>query len=314
METRTITTRLSAIALAVASTACAPQASRAQQPGSPPPEPPVLIEAAVTQPADGQKGSLKESQRSKERAAQMSAEARAQSAVARATEELTRMHSDIKAKELHFAPMFTRVGNTADQPTLITTQSLDAAAQAEMREDLTVMNKLVREEVARAGADAPLAMGIKLTMLGQSSPTYVEGAGVIFHATVSWPLAPVGDAGARKDDRPRNPASKWEIAKRQISGSNLPGRGKPGEPIEPPVFDQARFDALRGALVALLPEATNIRQLKGNESVFVTVQGIDEGGTPIRMTLKASKADVDAAAAGTINAGDFAQRVSQRIG
>jgi len=212
---------------------------------------------------------------------------------------------------LQFNSIFQNVRMSPDQSSIITTETMDAAAQKELREDLAVMDRLVRDEVTRAGADAPSAMGIKITMLGQGAPMYVEGAGAVFSATVNWPLAAAG--AGKKDDRPRDPESKWEIAKREIASSNLPRR-KGGEPAEPIVFDQARLDALRSALLSVLPEATNIRQLKPTESVIITIQGIDEAGYGVRMTLKASKADVDAAAAGKINADDFAQRVAQRIG
>jgi hypothetical protein len=48
--------------------------------------------------------------------------------------------------------------------------------------------------------------------------------------------------------------------------------------------------------------------------VFVTVSGFDETGLPVRMTLKARKADIDQAAGGKIDADDFKQRVARRIG
>jgi len=310
MQTRMITTRLPALALAIATAACAPRAARAQDPTPPAkPAPPVLAERPVTQPTE--KGYPKELQRSvKERTMQLAAEARVLAEAERVNSDLARAHQDIKFKDFHFNTIFR---GPSDQPTVITTEPIDAAAHKELREDLTVMDKLVREEVSRAGADAPSAMGIKLTIVGQSSPMYVEGAGAVFNATVNWPLAPAGATAGKKDDRPRDPESKWEIAKREIASSNLPRR-KGGEPAEPIVFDQARLDALRSALLSVLPEATNIRQLKPTESVIITIQGIDEAGYGVRMTLKASKADVDAAAAGKINADDFAQRVAQRIG
>ena len=309
MQIRNVTTRFSALALAIASTACA---ARAQEPASPkPPAPPTqapLVEVAVTQPSE-QRATVQQ-QRDKARAVQEAA--RMHGETARVQAELARVHSDIKAKELQFNSIFQNVRMSPDQSSIITTETMDAAAQKELREDLAVMDRLVRDEVTRAGADAPSAMGIKITMLGQGAPMYVEGAGAVFSATVNWPLAAAG--AGKKDDRPRDPESKWEVAKREIAGSNLPRRGKPGDVIEPPVFDQARLDTLRNNLLTVLPEATNIRHLKPNESVIVTVQGVDEAGHSVRMTLKATKADVDAAAAGKLSSADFAQRVAQRIG
>jgi len=315
MEIRNATARFSALALAIASTACA---ARAQEPASPkPPQPPApavqaIEERAATQPLiEKQREIVREQLRDKQRSA---LDSRMQAEVGRVQAELARAHGDIKSKEVQFNSIFQNIRMSPDQSSIITTETMDAAAQKELREDLAVMDRLVRDEVTRAGADAPSAMGIKITMLGQGAPMYVEGAGAVFSATVNWPLAAAGASAGKKDDRPRDPESKWEIAKREIAGSNLPRRGKPGEPFEPPVFDQARLDALRNNLLTVLPEATNIRHLKPNESVIVTVQGVDEAGYSVRMTLKAAKADVDAAAAGKLSSADFAQRVAQRIG
>ena len=315
MEIRNVTARLSALALAIASTACA---ARAQEPASPKaPQPPAPAVQPVEQPAatqpltEKQREIVREQLRDKQRSA---LDARMQAEAARVQSELARVHSDINSKEMQFNSIFQNVRISPDQSSIITTEAIDAAAQKELREDLAVMDRLVRDEVTRAGADAPSAMGIKITMLGQGAPMYVEGAGAVFNATVNWPLAPAGASAGKKDDRPRDPESKWEVAKREMAGSNMPRRGKGGEPFQPPAFDQQRLDALRSNLLSVLPEATNIRQLKPDDSVIVTIQGVDESGQPVRMTLKASKADVDAAAAGKINLGDFAQRVAQRIG
>ncbi|MGB7157226.1 MAG: hypothetical protein WBD40_04110, partial [Tepidisphaeraceae bacterium] len=180
-----------------------------------------------------------------------------------------------------------------------------------------VMDKLLGDEVASAGDQdgGVRAMGIKLFVLnrGATAPMYVEGAGAIFSASVGWPLAPSGDAAAKHDDRPqRDRLSPWVRAQRELKGGDVK-EGK-FDHAEPPAFDQARVDDLVAALVKILPEASNFRHLKENESVFITIVGADEAGSPRRMTLKASKADVDAAAAGKLEAEAFRQRVAFRIG
>jgi hypothetical protein len=92
--------------------------------------------------------------------------------------------------------------------------------------------------------------------------------------------------------------------------------GKDGklEAVAEVTFDQGKLDALVDALIKALPEANNIRHLKGGESVFVTITGIDEGGQPVRLTLKAAKADIDAVAEGKLTVEEFAKRITRRIG
>jgi hypothetical protein len=203
---------------------------------------------------------------------------------------------------------------------VISTQPTDETAAGEWAEDLKVMDKLVREEIARAGGDDPQAMGIKLTLVGRSAPMYVEGAGAIFSTAVNFPLAPIGATAKKDDNKPRNAASKWEQAKRELNGYPVPARIRlePGQEAsdEGPAltFDQAKLDQLVNAVAKAMLEASNIRHLPENESVIVTISGIDEGAMPVRLTLKAGKGAIDAAAAGKISAEEFAKQVSRRVG
>lgn len=327
MKMRNLKTRVSAVVLVLAgSAAVAPRMVGAQDlapaapqaPEVPPPAPnEPLSERPATQLTDGDTSQRDLQKQIHLRAAEVRREA---AEIARTSAEMARARGELeRAKGATFREAaFHAIARSPDAPVVISTRQLDAAAQAELREDLKVMDKLIRDEAARAGAGDPQAMSIKLTMVGRESPMYVEGAGAIFHANVNWPLAPLAGDGDRKDDRPRDPASKWERAKRQLSGAHVTVRldGKPPMtlPLPSPVFEQARLDALRAALLAVLPEAANIRHLGENENVFITIEGIDDGGAPVRMTLKASKADIDAAAAGTITPAEFAQRIAQRIG
>jgi hypothetical protein len=216
-----------------------------------------------------------------------------------------------RAKSMY---LFTARTPSPEAPAIISTQPLDAAAQTEWREDLNVMDKILRDEMGRAGVDGGMrAMGIKLTMIGQTAPTYVENCGVIFTSAVNWPLAPSGGASGNKDDRPRAPDSPWERAKRELNGATSEPKGRRPE-APPPAFDQAKLDDLVSAIVKVLPQATNFRHLGEQEFVFVTVVGADEGGNPLRLTLKAKKADIDRAARGQVSPPDFAALVTRRIG
>jgi hypothetical protein len=294
---------MSALTLAVASAACAPHRVAAQDatPARPPAETAAPSEpVAPRQPATGP------------------------AAISRVEAELRAMMAQVRAKEaeLRAASHTVAPGNfqvvrtlSSDGPLILTTRELDDAAAAEMKEDLRVMDKLVRDEIARAGGEDPdRPWGIKLTMVGRFA-AYIEGGGAVFSTAVNFPLLAVpGGATAQQGGKPREPDSKWAITKRQMDGGNGLLEVRPGGKVQPPPFDPAKLEALRAAVVGLLPEAKNFRHLAENESVFVTIGGIDDAGGPTRMTFKALKKDIDAAAAGTLGAEEFAKRVTQRIG
>jgi hypothetical protein len=139
---------------------------------------------------------------------------------------------------------------------------------------------------------------------------------VVLSTSVAWPLAPGDDArgGGNKDgERPRDRASAWERAKRELKSHGRPN-GPDGEPLPPPEFDQARLDALVDSITRMLPEASNFRHLKDGESVFVTIAGSDENGSPVRMTLKAKKSDIEEASHGRLAPEAFKTRVARRVG
>jgi hypothetical protein len=325
--------RWTSLVLAVATSACAPRATRAQDAVAPPapparpaepappaqPAPPAPGAAPVLAEPRGPTTRSKEERLNSDRMRAAQDAMRAQQDAIRAQQDALRKQNDefLRAKEFKLNWVGPRI-MSPDSPVVISTEPMDATAAAEWKEDLQVMDKVVREELATAGGDDPQAMGIKLTMIGRAASMYVEGAGVIFNASVNFPLAPIGATTGKKDDKPRDPASKWEKAKRDLSGYPMPRRLQPdGKEVEEGpalVFDQAKLDRLVSSLAKAMAEASNIRHLKENEAVFVTIAGIDEGGMPVRLTLKATKADIDAAAGGKLSAEEFAKRVARRIG
>jgi hypothetical protein len=333
MRSRRLTSGLTILALAVATSACAPSATHAQAAQAPietapaepalpappaPPAAPAEAAAPTTRSKEDRARANELRQRAEEVRARTEQARELQQNIAKMQSDLGRSYADVGKREgaLKFAWAGGRVPSP-DSPVIISTQPIDSTAATEWKEDLQVMDKVIREEVARGGADDPQAMGIKLTMLGRSGPMYVEGAGAIFSASVNFPLAPIGATTGKKDEKPRDPASKWEKAKRELSGYPMPARRVDGGEVEEGpalVFDQAKVDQLKSAMAKALVEASNIRHLAGNESVFVTIVGIDEGAMPVRWTLKAAKADIDAAAAGKLSPEEFAKRIAQRVG
>jgi hypothetical protein len=212
-------------------------------------------------------------------------------------------------------------------PLIIVTQSMSPQTEQEWTEDLKVMDKLLRDAVTRGSGDARPreAMGIRMTMMGgKVEPMYIEESGALFGFSVNTTLAAASDEPKESAESSGDDASAWERAKRDLKDddANPAGGFVPGLPagIEPRFlpryrkFKQAVVEELVDAALRVLPEAKNLRHLPSGEVVFVTIAGVDEAGTPVRLTLKAKKADIDQAASGELSPKEFKARVARRVG
>lgn len=206
-------------------------------------------------------------------------------------------------------------GPGGQQPDLIGTEPMSSEVEAQWREDLRVMDKLLNDQLASAAISTyPWAMGIKLSSLGQSEPMYIEGLGCVFTCRSGVPLAE-GSGGATTKGTLQVQPSAWDRAKRELSGQGKTEYGDLLLKVKQPrmEFDQAALDRLIESILKTLPEATNIRHLAPEQFVIVTVMGTNDDGTPMRLTMKAQKSHIDAAAKGELSQQAFADRVARRI-
>jgi hypothetical protein len=137
----------------------------------------------------------------------------------------------------------------ADAPAVLVTEPIDAKVQAEWKEDLNVMDKLLRD--AAGGPEQPW---IKVTMMavgGRAAPMYVEGAGVILSTTAGFPLAPAGKDADGPPDRPRERASAWIKAQRELKGYGVADRPMPGE-AAPVDLEHDKVDAFVASVLKVL--------------------------------------------------------------
>jgi hypothetical protein len=159
-----------------------------------------------------------------------------------------------------------------------------------LTEDLSIMAHLLERDLERSvGAGAPdIKMGVPI-ILNASTPSvramYLDGFGALFLAKVNFPLM-----GPRKlEEKMSEPplGSEWEDVKRELG--NEPGNG--WDATESYLiggdYDEERIEALQSALFESLRNATNIRNLKSDESVAVTVFGTP---APIQVPGRTGKA------------------------
>ena len=220
---------------------------------------------------------------------------------------------DAAARNLELAKLSFDARSPIDKPTLLITQPLDPHAADEWTEDLKIMDRLLRNAVTHTGdEDVPVAMGIKLTLFGHIPPTYIEDCGVLFTFGVNFPLAPAANA-AGKSAQPPEPDSAWDRAKRELDTRRGPAASAPESPTPLP-FDQSKVDTLLNSIINILPQAANFRHLDESNFIFVTITSTDTARTPLRMTLKAKKSDINDAFHKTISPDDFKKRVTWHIG
>ena len=104
-----------------------------------------------------------------------------------------------------------------DTAYIISTEAIDAATEARWREDLRIMDKLLRNTILGvAGESAPRAMGIAVTGYTERPPMYIEGCGAVFTGSVNLPLASASNEPPKKDDQPTSVPSAWEKAKSEL--------------------------------------------------------------------------------------------------
>ena len=206
--------------------------------------------------------------------------------------------------------------SATERPALIVTQPMSAEVEAQWKEDLRVMDKLLTDQISPVSTSAyPQAMGIRLTTLGQAEPTYIEDLGTLFTYRVSLPLAQADGQSATRRAAGAQPSSAWDRAKRELNDPRISGYGAFAGPKEQSraAFEQRDLDRLIVSILKILPEAANIRHLPPEQFVVVSIVGTDDAGAPMRLTLKALKKDINDASKGSITADEFARRVARRV-
>ena len=155
----------------------------------------------------------------------------------------------------------------------------DSKGQANLEEDLSVMSHIFDKAVdEKLGADwhARNAMGINVFFAPGSSQLrnlYLDGYGALFLLHVSFPLLP--PPAKPEPEKEKAPVdSAWQEAKDELYGQHSVGKTVVG-PVEE--YNEEKVNKLRDALLEALKNASNIRNLKADDSITVCVFG---GGSP----------------------------------
>ncbi len=224
-------------------------------------------------------------------------------------------------------------------PVVIHFSPPDAKAGVALEEDLFVMARVLSRTLERAEADQvnyKLGVPMLLTGSGRSvRPMYVDGMGPLFMIKVNFPLIPSPKAEEKAAKKTKGD-TEWDAAQRdlfddaEVTYEDTSSRNG---------YKEEQVELLKKELISALKNATNIRGLRGEEFVNVAVFGQSTGarvkavtlpggagglavtasaysadlanaGKGSVLTLRAKKSDIDAFAAGKLDAAAFKQKVA----
>jgi hypothetical protein len=186
------------------------------------------------------------------------------------------------------ATIIQRPGNSGGpgRTLMIRSGEGEPGTQAALEEDMAVMahifDKAIAEKVGPGNRERT-AMGINV-FFGPNADSirnlYLDGYGAVFTLRVNFPLLAPPKVSEEPKEKPAA-TSEWDEAKRELysrdegSGRSIPPRtirfpssSEPGEE-----YSEQKVTQLKDALLESLKSATNIRNLKSEDSITLCVFG-----------------------------------------
>ena len=231
-------------------------------------------------------------------------------------------------------------------PVMIRFSQPDAKTSAGLEEDLFVMARVISRTLDRADAEngkVLMKMGVPMLLTGSGRsvrPMYIEGMGPLFMIKVSFPLQPPPKA-EEKVGKPAVADTEWDEARLDVFGNS---EFTPDESASrASSYNEEQVEMLKKELIGTLKNAANIRGLPASEFVNIAVFGqasstiysvpvpdgdsggnrysvnaraylkVADGGGAAKgtvLTLRAKKSDIDAFAAGKLDANSFKGKVT----
>ena len=175
--------------------------------------------------------------------------------------------------------------------------------------------------------------------IGTTEAIYLEGYAALFLMNVNFPLSPTPEAQQEKKTEEKDTDPLWTQMRQEMYAPEEVGRGRSSERQEEK-YDAEKVAELKETLVKTLKHAANIRALKPDQSVILTVIGgqsqsgmttitrsysyrSDRGDrrivrtepgaetvalSPTMLTICAKKSDIDAFAKGELSLDQFWER------
>jgi len=165
---------------------------------------------------------------------------------------------------------------------------------------------------------------------------YIQGYGALFLTKVDFLLSPPPEAPEEKETEEEDTDPLWTQMRQEIYAPEEVGRGRSTGDRPEEKYDAEKVEELKETLIKTLKHAANIRNLKPDESVILTVIGkagqpaasaierlyeedysryiisTSRAGTgfssPTVLTIRAKKADINAFAEGQLSFDQFTEK------
>ena len=229
---------------------------------------------------------------------------------------------------------------------VIPTSEMKAEDLATIIEDMTVMARIIDKQL---GQDQPKHIWFSGDFLGQSSrmaeTMYLQGYGALFLKKVDFPLSPQTTLKEEEKEIQKEDVDPvWEQMRREIYEPQEDRRRRTEGEEEK--YDAEKVENLKTNLIKALKHAANVRSLKPDESVILTITGSGdssifatiaiagdsrvivqdkktagmrivtptlpshlESPSPSVLIIRAKKSDIDAFAKGDLDLDKFRERV-----
>jgi hypothetical protein len=165
------------------------------------------------------------------------------------------------------------LGREAVPPVVLRFSSSDAETTRMIEEDLAVMTRILEKALEGSlGEDAPpVKMGVRLLLTSASHAVrtmYVENFGALFMVKVNFPLLPPPRSDAKK--APTSMTSEWDQTRKELERTPTDAGWMAGSAGE---YDATQVEELKKVLLFALKQASNIRKIKPDEFIALSVFG-----------------------------------------
>jgi len=216
-----------------------------------------------------------------------------------------------------------------------------------LMEDMTVMCRIFDKRLGQSqpvrGLRGRFSSSLGRTFLSQDSRStgamYIQGYGALFLMKVDFLLSPPPEVPEEKETEEEDTDPLWTQMRQEIYAPEEADRGRRTGERPEEKYDAEQVEELKETLIKTLKHAANIRNLKPDESVILTVIGkagqpaasasgrlyerlyeedysryivSTRAGTgfssPTVLTIRAKKSDIDAFAKGQLSFDQFTQK------
>lgn len=145
----------------------------------------------------------------------------------------------------------------------------DPKSSDQLQEDIAVMYRILQKAIGGRSRDEKILMGVPFSLPGART-LYLEDYGLLFTFNVDMPLAAEPKAEKKVAEDTDETNEEWEEAREDIFGQKhfLKGGHKASRP-----FDAGEVEELKQNVIEALRNASNIRNLKPDDSITVVIRG-----------------------------------------